>query len=53
MFSKMEYFHSKLAYLKAGRKKFYIRRDSVLLEIFENSFSGENFVATASFPDSV
>ena len=44
----MEYFHSKLADLQR-EKKFLIRRDSDLNEIFQNSLSVENFVPTNSF----
>ena len=44
----IEYFLSKLAVLQP-EKKILIRWDSALHEIFQNSLSVENFVATDSF----
>ena len=44
----MEYFHSKLADLQP-EKRFLIRKDSDLHEMFQNSLSVEKFMATDFF----
>ena len=44
----MEYFHSKLADLQP-EKKFLTRKDSDLHEMFQNSLSVENIMATDFF----